>query len=51
MKITEKQNFNCEICLQGKMTSFHNRSPDERATKPLEFVHHIELAGPVNPTA
>ncbi|CAB4019984.1 myosin heavy fast skeletal muscle, partial [Paramuricea clavata] len=33
---------------KGKMCQFRNRSPDERATAPLDFVH-CDLAGPIDP--
>ena len=30
MKICDKNYFNCDICVAGKMTQHRNRAPDER---------------------
>ena len=49
MKIQSKQNFDCDICVMGKMTQSFNRQPDEKATAPLAMVHS-DLNGP-NPVA
>eukprot|EP00795_Rhopilema_esculentum_P002680 gene2680-888_t len=46
MKITSKDSFQCDICIEGKMTQYRNRSPDKRANAPLELVH-VDLAGPI----
>eukprot|EP00795_Rhopilema_esculentum_P009995 gene9995-18622_t len=48
MKITSKDSFQCDICTEGKMTQYRNRSPDKRANAPLELVH-VDLAGPIEP--
>eukprot|EP00795_Rhopilema_esculentum_P005613 gene5613-10823_t len=48
MKITSKDSFQCDICIEGKMTQYRNRSPDKRANAPLELVH-VDLAGPIEP--
>ena len=48
MKITDKNNFDCDTCILGKMTQFRNRGEDERASAPLELVHS-DLAGPITP--
>ncbi|KAF2349910.1 GAG-pre-integrase domain [Trinorchestia longiramus] len=50
MKITNKGNLHCEICVQGKMCQYRNRDPDEKSKKPLELVHS-DLAGPISPTS
>ena len=50
MKITDKGDFRCDVCVMGKMSQHRSREPDERATCPLELVH-CDLAGPVDPIA
>ena len=50
MKITNKNNFDCETCLKGKMTVTRNRNPDDRAKSTLEFVH-LDLEGPIEPAS
>ena len=50
MKITGKKEFDCGVCVMGKMTQPRNRKPDKRATKNLELVH-CDLAGPIDPIA
>ncbi|KAF2347802.1 Ribonuclease H domain [Trinorchestia longiramus] len=50
MKITNKGNLHCEICVQGKMCQYRSRDPDEKSKKPLELVHS-DLAGPISPTS
>jgi hypothetical protein len=50
MKITSKNNFNCESCILGKQVNHFNRKPDERAESPMEFVH-TDLCGPISPVA
>ena len=47
MCITGKRDMQCETCIQGKMTKTFNRTPDEKAKKPLMKVHS-DLAGPIN---
>ena len=46
MKITSKNDFQCKVCIESKMTENRSRIPDKRAEKPLQFVH-CDLAGPV----
>ena len=48
MKIKDKADFECEVCIEGKMSSYRNRKPDRRATQKLELVH-ADLAGPITP--
>ena len=50
MKIIEKDNFVCEICVKNKMSQTRNRKKEKRATKPLERVY-CDLAGPITPMA
>src|SRR6218665_889208 len=50
MKITDKSEFQCDVCILGKMTQSFNRQSDIRATKPLELVH-CDLSGPITPVA
>ncbi|GFR58840.1 CCHC-type zinc finger, nucleic acid binding protein a [Elysia marginata] len=48
MIISDKSDFDCEVCVLGKMTETRRREPDQTARKPLDVVH-VELAGPVDP--
>ena len=48
MKINNVKEFECGVCIQGKMTQYKNREADKRATKPLGLVH-TDLAGPIDP--
>ena len=50
MKITNKDNFECETCIKGKMTLNRNRKPDERSKIALEFIH-LDLEGPIEPAS
>ena len=50
MKITKRSDFQCGVCLEGKMCNTRSREPDQRATEVLEFVH-CDLAGPVQQEA
>ena len=50
MKITNKNSFDCETCIKGKMTITRNRKPDDRAKSTLEFVH-LDLEGPIEPAS
>ena len=50
MKITNKNNFDCETCIKGKMTVTRKRSPDDRAKSTLDFVH-LDLEGPIEPAS
>ncbi|XP_064100742.1 uncharacterized protein LOC135211359 [Macrobrachium nipponense] len=47
MKISDKSNFDCITCHEGKMHLSRNRLPDERAKSKVEFVH-CDLAGPMS---
>jgi hypothetical protein len=48
MKISSTEEFECGVCIQGKMTQYRNRDADKRAEKPLDLVH-TDLAGPIDP--
>ena len=50
MKINGKDTFDCETCILGKQVNTRNRTPDTRATYPIELVH-TDLAGPIDPIA
>ena len=50
MKISGKNKFSCETCELGKMAQEICRKPDERAVKPLDFVH-TDLSGAVEPVS
>src|SRR6218665_3564526 len=50
MKIRDKSEFQCDVCILGKMTQSFNRQSDIRATKPLQLVH-CDLSGPITPVA
>ena len=49
MHISDKSDFDCEICTLSKMTDSHNRQPDTSASENFELVH-TDLAGPVEPS-
>ena len=42
-----EKTMNCNTCTEGKFANTRNRTPDARATKPLELIH-TDLAGPMN---
>ena len=48
MTILNREDFDCGVCLRGKMTQNWNRNPDKRATSVLHLVH-FDLAGPIEP--
>ena len=50
MKITSKKDFSCNTCTLSKQVAHRSREPDERATKPLQFVHS-DIAEPIEPIA
>ena len=50
MKVVDKDEFDCDVCVKGKMTETRKREPDRRAGKILELVH-CDLAGPIQPAA
>ena len=47
MKITSREEFECSVCAEGKLTRCYSRVADDRAQKPMEFVH-LDIAGPMN---
>ena len=50
MKVVDKDEFDCDVCVKGKMTEPRKREPDRQAGKILELVH-CDLAGPIQPAA
>ena len=48
MIVTDRKDFNCEVCALGKMTDDRSRKPDCSAKKPLDTIH-VDLAGPIEP--
>ena len=50
MRITNKEDFNCNTCILGKQTVTRNRKADNHASVPLEFIHS-DLSGAVDPVA
>ena len=46
MIISDKSDFNCEICALAKMTDLKSRKPDNSAKSNFDIVH-TDLAGPV----
>lgn len=48
MKITDNKNFDCSVCLEGKMTESRSRIPDVKAAKVFDFVH-CDLTGKIDP--
>ena len=48
MKIKSKKRFHCETCVLGKMSQSFNRTPDDRATAPLDMIH-TDVSGPIEP--
>ena len=48
MRVTNYEEIECMLCTEGKMCQMRNKSPDERAKAPLDFVH-CDLAGPIDP--
>lgn len=46
MKISDKSNLKCEICIQGK--TYKNTLPDKWVTKMIDLLH-CHLAGPTKP--
>ena len=48
MKIIDKhRSFQCEYCIEAKMTNKIVKTPDKKASKPLEKVH-TDLCGPMS---
>jgi len=50
MKISDKVENDCEVCIKGKMTQGKSKVPDAKASAALELVH-CDLAGPMDPTS
>lgn len=51
MKISTKDEFECESCIMGKQTlSKNNKSSPKTTSEILELVY-TDLAGPIEPTA
>ena len=50
MKIENKDNFQCEICILGKQQNTRNRSPDERYKACMELLTQT-LLDRLNPVA
>ena len=50
MKVVDKREFDCDVCVMGKMTQFRNREPDRCASKILQLIHY-DFAGPIQPAA
>ena len=50
IKPTPNNAFNCDICIQGKMSNDRNKTLDRKATKILTLIHS-DLAGPFQPQA
>ena len=50
MKLTDKNQYDCDACAKGKMVQEISRVPDEKAKNPLDFIH-CDLAGPVQTTS
>ena len=48
MRIVGKKKSECGVCIEGKMSQYRNREPDQRASAPLELIH-TDLAGPIDP--
>ena len=47
MRISDKTDFDCKTCHEGKMHLSRSRLPDERAKNKMEFIH-CDLAGPMS---
>ena len=39
MTVTDRSDFECEVCALGKMTDERSRKPDTSAKKPLDTIH------------
>ena len=48
MKIKEKIDKDCDICIQGNFSQSRNKQPNRCATFIFELVH-TDLAGPIDP--
>ena len=42
------EGYVCDSCERAKATKRYNRTPEQRATKPYQFIH-IDLVGPITP--
>ena len=50
MKITEKTEFKCGTCAEGKMVEYRNHAAVTKVKAPLDLVHS-DLAGPISPAS
>ena len=50
MKITEKKDFKCGVCAEGKMVEYRNHAAATKVKAPLELVHS-DLSGPITPAS
>ena len=50
MKISDAEDFECNVCPLGKMTQTFSHKPDKEANAPLELVY-CDLTGPITPHA
>ena len=50
MKISSAQDFDCDICLKGKMTNPVSKTPRQRSTSVFEMIH-CDIVGPLTPTS
>ena len=50
MKISKKNDFECEPCILGKQTQFISKKSASRAKHPLEFVSS-DVCGPIEPVS
>lgn len=46
--INERDNLVCDSCQRAKATKVYNRSPQERARRPYQFIH-TDVVGPIRP--
>ena len=50
MKITEKTEFKCGVCAEGKMVEYRNHAAVSKVKAPLDLVHS-DLSGPITPAS
>ncbi|KAJ8038704.1 hypothetical protein HOLleu_16202 [Holothuria leucospilota] len=46
---SQKKDFTCNVCVEGKFVNTRHRKPDQRAKGPLDLIH-ADLSGPTDPT-
>ncbi len=46
--VNDSDNLVCDSCQRTKATKVYNRSPQERAKRPYQFIH-TDLVGPISP--